>query len=202
MALPRVVLISGTSHTGKSSTAALLAEALRYTCRSTDQLARHPGRPWRTAGREVPDHVAEHYASLPVEDLLASVLDHYDRLAPRIRGLVTAHLAGAGAGGGLVLEGSALRPSLIRGLIGPRVVAVRLVATPDVLAARIREESAGGVRTAAERHLADQFLARTTGFQDLMDAEGAGLGRIDTSSRSPAEVADLAREALPISPAA
>ncbi|UFU07328.1 hypothetical protein [Ruania halotolerans] len=199
MALPRVVLISGTSHAGTSSSAALVAQRLGYACRSTDQLARHPGRPWRTAEREVPPHVAEHYAHLPVEELLASVLDHYDHLAPRIRGLVTAHLAGAGGGDGLVLEGSALRPALIAGLSGSRVAAVRLVASPDVLDERIRREARAGVRTAAEHHLVDQFVARSLRFQSLMDAEahGTGLALIDTSTRSPAQATDLIIAAAP-----
>jgi len=61
--------------------------------------------------REVPPHVAEHYASLTVDELITSVLAHYERLWPRIRTLVATHAAQGGAGAGLVLEGSALWPS-------------------------------------------------------------------------------------------
>lgn len=42
---------------------------------STDALARHPGRPWTAAG----PHVPEHYATLPVHELTARQLEHYQR---------------------------------------------------------------------------------------------------------------------------
>ena len=54
MAELRVVLIGGTSNTGKSSVAQVVAERLEFAYRSTDGLARHPGRPWRTPEWEVP----------------------------------------------------------------------------------------------------------------------------------------------------
>jgi cytidylate kinase len=80
----RVVLIGGTSNTGKSTIARTLAERLGYEYASTDLLARHPGHPWRTTEREVPAAVAEHYGSLTVDELIGSVLAHYERLWPRI----------------------------------------------------------------------------------------------------------------------
>jgi 2-phosphoglycerate kinase len=44
----RVVLIGGTSNVGKSTVAQAVAERLGFEYLSTDELARHPGRPWRT----------------------------------------------------------------------------------------------------------------------------------------------------------
>ena len=41
----KLILIGGTSHTGKSTLARQLAEELGWNYLSTDQLARHPGRP-------------------------------------------------------------------------------------------------------------------------------------------------------------
>ena len=73
----RVVFIGGTSHVGKSTLAESLAARLGWTRISTDTLARHPGRPWRPAPEKVPDHVAEHYLSLSVNELLKDVLRHY-----------------------------------------------------------------------------------------------------------------------------
>ncbi|MFE3854930.1 hypothetical protein ACFXPN_27835 [Streptomyces griseorubiginosus] len=75
----RVVVIGGTSNTGKSTVAGAVAERLGFAHRSTDLLARHPGRPWRTPEREVPPHVAEHYATPAVDELIDSVLGHYER---------------------------------------------------------------------------------------------------------------------------
>lgn len=73
----RVILIGGSSHVGKSALARSLADTLGWRLISTDELARHPGRPWRSAPERVPDHVAEHYLTLPVDELIADVLHHY-----------------------------------------------------------------------------------------------------------------------------
>ncbi|WP_328285899.1 hypothetical protein [Streptomyces sp. A1-5] len=158
----RVVLTGGTSNVGKSTVAQVVAERLGFAYRSTDQLARHPGRPWRTVERAVPEHVAEHYASLPVDELITSVLDHYARLWPRIEELATAHAAGAeGAATGLALEGSALRPGRVAGLTVPRVAAAWLTAEqPSVVRARVRTAGRHAAATSAERHLMDMSPSR------------------------------------------
>jgi predicted kinase len=62
-----VVLIGGTSNVGKSTVADEVAARLRFERWSTDSLARHPGRPWRTDGDELPPHAAEHYRDLTVD---------------------------------------------------------------------------------------------------------------------------------------
>lgn len=98
----------------------MIAEKLGFECLSTDGLARHPGRPWRTPEWEVPTHVAEHYGSLTVDELITSVLGHYDRLWPRIEELITAHATEDRGRSGLVLEGSALWPVRVARLQVPR----------------------------------------------------------------------------------
>ncbi|UIX32169.1 hypothetical protein [Streptomyces sp. GQFP] len=169
----RVVLIGGTSNVGKSAVAQVVADRLEFTCRSTDGLARHPGRPWRTPEWEVPTHVAEHYRTLTVEELVSSVLEHYERLWPRIEGLIAQHAHGQG---GLVLEGSALWPTRVAALTVPHTAAVWLTAEDTVV--RERVHGAGGYTraTAEERYLMDKFLARSARYQSLMRAEIAGLG--------------------------
>lgn len=188
----RVVLIGGTSNVGKSTVARALAERLGFECLTTDGLARHPGRPWRTPEWEVPTHVAEHYGSLTVDELITSVLAHYDRLWPRIEELITTH-AIEGRGTGLVLEGSALWPVRVARLQVPRTAAVWL--TTDDAAVRARVHAAGRYEAAteAERRLMDKFLARTARYQTLMiDAvDRLGMDRIDAGGgRSVAELAD------------
>ncbi|WUG43347.1 hypothetical protein OG550_09505 [Kitasatospora sp. NBC_00458] len=190
-----MVLIGGTSNTGKSTVARLVADRLGFECRSTDELARHPGRPWPTPTWEVPVHVAEHYRSLTVEELIASVLDHHGRLWPRIEELVTARAAQDG-GTGLVLEGSALRPAAVARLAAPRTAAVWLTADEDVLRDRMHAACRYAEATADGRYLVDKFLARAVRFQELMVAEACALGLecIDTGGgRSAAEVADAVR---------
>jgi predicted kinase len=78
----RVVLIGGTSNAGKSTVARVVADRLGFGCRSTDRLAKHPGRPWPTPGQDTPAHVVRHHQSLTVHQLPTSVLDHYARPWP------------------------------------------------------------------------------------------------------------------------
>src|SRR5687767_6850308 len=88
----RVILIGGSSHVGKSTLAQSLASELGWSYRSTDKLAKHPGRPWRTPPKTVPEHVAEHYLTLSVEELIADVIRHYrDNVWPLVEDIVTSH---------------------------------------------------------------------------------------------------------------
>ncbi|MFE7484419.1 AAA family ATPase [Streptomyces sp. NPDC057552] len=193
----RVVLIGGTSNTGKSTVAEAVAERLGFEHRSTDGLARHPGRPWRTPGHEVPPHVAEHYATLTTEELITSVLAHYERLWPRIEELITAH-ARPGASG-LVLEGSALWPERVARLAVPRTAAVWLTADDMVVRDRVRTAGNYAEATEGERLLMDRFLGRTGRYQELMLAavEELGLARVDAGGgRTPEELADAVLTAV------
>ncbi|MPY44980.1 AAA family ATPase [Streptomyces phyllanthi] len=181
-----MILIGGTSNVGKSTVARAVAERLGFGCLSTDGLARHPGRPWRTPEREVPAHVAEHYASLTVDELITSVLGHYERLWSRIEDLIMERAA-EGGGTGLVLEGSALWPVRVAELEVPRTAAVWLTADDAVVRARVH--TAGRYETAAdeEQRLMDKFLARTERYQALMidDIGTLGLDRIDVGDGRP-----------------
>jgi len=182
---PRVILIGGTSHAGKSSLADALARRLGYEALSTDQLARHPGRPWRRGEAPVPPHVVEHYSTLPPEALIADVMRHYEAMWPMVRELVERRLADAEAPG-LVLEGSALLPSLAGRIGGGRVAAVWLVADETVLEARMRRESRFEAADAAGRALIEAFLERTRRYQRSMVAAVDALGLMRLTVR-PAE---------------
>jgi len=134
--------------------------------------------------REVPPHVAEHYASLTVDELITSALAHYERLWPRIRTLVATHAAQGGAGAGLVLEGSALWPVRVAGLDVPHTAAVWLTAGEAVLRARVHAGGRYEAATEEERALVDRFLARTERYQTLMveALNELGLDRIDAGA--------------------
>ncbi|WP_199790129.1 AAA family ATPase [Streptomyces canus] len=182
-------MIGGTSNTGKSTVAGAVAERLGCTQRSTDLLARHPGRPWRTPEREVPPRVADHYATLGVDELIESVLAHYERLWPRIEELVEAHAGGPG----LVLEGSALWPERVATLDAPHTAAVWLTAGEDVVRARIRAGGRYDEASEEERALMDKFLARSVRYQELMveAVDRLGLPRVDVGNgMTVSEVAD------------
>jgi 2-phosphoglycerate kinase len=192
----RVVLIGGTSHTGKSTVARAAAQRLGFDFRSTDLLARHPGRPWRTPQWVPPPHVAEHYATLDVDELIRSVLGHYARLWPRIEELITDHATGRGPG--LVLEGSALWPARVARLTVPHARAVWLTADDTALRERMRASARYDELADQERYLVDKFLARTERYQELMAqaVDRHGLVRIETGGRSANEVADLVLAAV------
>ncbi|MFB8030494.1 MULTISPECIES: hypothetical protein [unclassified Streptomyces] len=195
----RVVLIGGTSHAGKSTVARAVADRLGFTCLSTDGLARHPGRPWRTPEREVPVHVAEHYGSLALDELITSVLDHYEHLWPRVEELITSYACGDVGGPGLVLEGSALWPPRVAALTLPRTAAVWLVADDDLLRTRMYAAGRYVEATDQERHLTDKFLARSVRYQVLMrDAlSELDLDRVDVGGGRPvAELADSVLSAV------
>lgn len=184
----RVLLIGGSSHSGKTTAAELLAARLGWELISTDRMARHPGRPWPSGASPVPPHVASHYLGLPDEALLASVLGHYRDLWPAIEDLVRRR-AGDLATRRLVLEGSALWPESVAALPLPRVSAIWLTATDDVFTARIYAGSRYADADAQEKTLADRFLARTLRFDRAMmaDIKALGLPFIDVTHAAGAD---------------
>jgi 2-phosphoglycerate kinase len=166
---PSILLIGGSSHAGKSTLAARLAEARGWACRSTDKLARHPGRPWRPAGEAVPPHVAEHFGRLSTDELIGSVMAHYrGAVWPLAEALIRDHAA---RGEGLVLEGSALWPQDVAELEFRGVSAVWLTAEPDLFRRRMLSESGYAQADAPGRRLIDAFLDRTLAFDALLMAE-------------------------------
>lgn len=169
-----IALIGGSSHLGKSTTAAIVAARLGGEARSTDHLARHPGRPWPAGGVPVRPHVAQHYSTLPLDELIASVLAHYRQTVwPLVQALLAERDAAAPP---LVLEGSALLPDLVAALGAPTVRAVWLVAEPGLIKARIRRESRYATADTAGRALIDAFLARSLRFDALVRDEARRLG--------------------------
>ncbi len=196
---PRVILIGGTSNVGKSTVARSVAEKLGFEFLSTDGLAQHPGRLWKTPEWAVPTHVVEHYRSLTVDELITSVLSHYERLWPRIEDLITAHATKGHGRKGLVLEGSALWPVRVAGMRIPRTAAVWLTTDDSVVRARIHAAGCYEAATDEEQLLMDKFLARTERYQTLMiDAiDRLGLDRIDAGSgQSATELADTVLAAV------
>lgn len=161
----RVILIGGTSHAGKSSLARYLAGAIGWRYQTTDKLARHPGRPWSNDAVPVPQHVAAHYATLPVDELLADVLLHYEKnVLPQVSALVGECVSNPSLDG-LVLEGSALLPAGVAPLLSEHVGGVWLRANDQLLVARIRAESRYRQRGTEDQLLIDKFIERTLVFE-------------------------------------
>jgi len=163
-----LILIGGTSHVGKSTLGHRLAEELGWNYLSTDQLARHPGRPWRVGDRQIPDDVADHYTRLSVSELVESVLSHYrGNVWPIIDAIVRSRLNNP-FDLGLVLEGSAILPDLLRTAGYTRVAAIWLTAPDSLITERIKRSSDYETITAKERGLVDAFLQRALAIDGML----------------------------------
>ena len=143
------LLITGTSHTGKSTLAARLGATLGWPVVSTDALARHPGRP-----RPIPrPHVAEMYERLSVETLHTLLLHHHANMVPVVRQALRQRP--------VIVEGNALRPELYAPDLAPGARMACLTAPDDVLRARIRASSDWATRTPRHKAQIDAFIARS-----------------------------------------
>ncbi len=164
----RVILIGGSSHTGKSTLAEILAMKLGWAYRSTDELARHPGRPWRQKPETVPEHVAKHYLSLSIDELFSDVLRHYRKnVWPEIEKIVTSHTVDRPSDR-LIIEGSALWPDSVATLDFQNVAAIYFTVAEDVFKRRIHAVSQYNGKTSREKELIDKFLKRTLLYDERM----------------------------------
>ncbi|MBC8136304.1 MAG: 2-phosphoglycerate kinase [Fibrella sp.] len=194
----RVILVGGSSHAGKSTLARSLATTLGWSYRSTDQLARHPGRPWVGAyGRAVPDHVAEHYRNFPVDALLSDVLSHYKKnVMPQVETIVRSHAADPSMEC-LVLEGSALWPEFVTDLVGENgIKAIWLTAGEPLFRKRILNESNFDNASAPEKHLIQKFLERTLLYDKRMREEVERFGLMCTDIESVSTVGELSEKCI------
>jgi 2-phosphoglycerate kinase len=176
----QVILIGGSSHAGKSTLGQALAEKLGWNYRSTDKLARHPGRPWVGAdGKAIPKHVAEYYRELSVEALFLDVLSHYEKnVLPQVEVIVHSH-ASEKSTECLLIEGSALWPAFVASLvIAPGVKAIWLTASNQLFQNRIKHESNFCNVCNDEKDLIQKFLDRTLFYNKYMREEVERLGFI------------------------
>ncbi|MXZ02843.1 MAG: AAA family ATPase [Chloroflexi bacterium] len=164
----KVILIGGSSHVGKSTIATALAAKLGWTHVSTDSLARHPGRPWRSAPDKVPDDVAEHYLCLSVEELIEDVIRHYRvNVWPKVEAIIASHSDNTSMNG-VVLEGSALWPEFATSLDFDKIGAVWLTASDELFRQRIHTNSQYISKSIREQTTIDKFLERTIAYNALM----------------------------------
>ena len=179
----RVILIGGSSHVGKSTLADSLAAKLGWTQISTDKLARHPGRPWP---EPVPNHVAEHYLSLSVRELIEDVLHHYKvNVWQQVEAIVT-EIATDTSKERIIVEGSALWPEFVAALDIANLAAIWLTASDAVFEQRIRAASQYRTKSQRERKMVDKFLARSLLYNaQMMDAvREHGLVSVDVNAAS------------------
>lgn len=190
----RVILLGGSSNVGKSTLAKHLAEQLGWHCVSTDSLARHPGRPW-SAKAEVPRHVAEHYLSLSVDELIEDVLRHYRSMQPQIETLIQKHATDHSTER-LVLEGSALWPEFVATLNCDNIAAIWLTASDELFKTRIYNASQIDNLTGDSRTMVEKFLARTLRYNQRMLEVVNRLGLANLNVESASSLEELSHRSL------
>jgi len=186
MASNKLILIGGTSHVGKSTLSQRLAEQLGWNYLSTDQLARHPGRPWKVGDRRVPEDVVEHYSNLSVAELVDSALQHYRRnVWPIVEAVVQSRLNNP-FDAGLVFEGSAILPEQVCEAAFPRVSAIWLTAPGHLITERIKGSSDYEIGNSAERKLIDTFAKRTLEIDRILrlSVKGRDQKLLDATSEN------------------
>lgn len=161
-----IILITGASHTGKSTLAQQIAEQMNLPVTSTDQLARHPGRPWPTPRPQV----AEFYESLTPQTIYWFLKVHHENMWPQLKEIIERASA---AGQGLIMEGSALRPEHMAQLTMPNTRKLCLYAETELLTARIHESSQYLKQPKATRACIDAFIDRS--LRDNEDQQQAAL---------------------------
>jgi len=178
-----IVLVFGTSHVGKSTFARQLGARLGWQVFGTDEMGRHPGRPWP----EVREPVAEHYTRLSDETIYWFLKVHQDNMWPHLRHLVT-QASAMGVPG--IFEGSALRPEFLATLDLPGTVPLGLVAPGELVRARIVAGSRYHEQDEARRLLIDKFIARSVrqNAEFIAVATQHGLPLLDVENE--AEVAE------------
>jgi 2-phosphoglycerate kinase len=171
----RVILIGGSSNTGKSTIAKLMAKELGWSFLSTDSLARHPGRPWQVSYEDIPKHVVEHYSTLSADDLFKDVLRHYQGVWVNVKEIIS--LVGTDKSQScLIIEGSALWPEFVVDLEAVHTKSIWLTTTNDIFQDRIYRESNLKAKSAPEKYLIEKFLARTILYNKKMMTAITRLG--------------------------
>ena len=178
----RTILIGGSSHAGKSTLAQYLATKLNWNYRSTDKLARHPGRPWIQANKKfIPQHVMEHYQNLSAEELFVDVISHYEiNVLPQVEKIVRSEEC-------LIIEGSALYPELVKNLVGEDgVKAIFMTGSEQLFRNRIYHESNFDNVSDEEKYLIEKFIQRTLLYNQRMieSVENLGFTYINVESDS------------------
>ncbi len=164
----KVLLIGGTSHVGKSTLASQMAETLGWDLLSTDQLARHPGRPWRNDGEVLPEDVVAYYTQPDASRILAMVVAHYRKnVGPIVNAIIKSRVNNA-YDRGLVLEGSAILPEQFGANLPPEVLSCWLTAPEEMIEQRIKTNAAYEQRSDHERRYIDAFVVRSLDFDRLM----------------------------------
>jgi 2-phosphoglycerate kinase len=176
------VLIAGSSHTGKTTLAQQVGQALGWTLLSTDKLARHPGRPWP----DIPQPVAEYYARLSAETIYWFLRVHHENMRS---GILQKIDEARNSRTSMVFEGSALRPEYVAARMSAQTIGVCLYADEVFLQDRMRSASQYSSCDQDQRMTIDKFIDRSSqdNFEIHSSAKACGLICVDASDAGAVE---------------
>lgn len=148
---PGHLLITGTSHTGKSTLAAQIGKALDWEVMSTDRMGRHPGRPWENT----PPHVLEFYEKMSADAIHTFLQNHHQNMRLNILDFIE-RLTNTNRH--FVLEGAALRPEYLE---GHEANMICLYARDSFLSDRMRRSAALAGQPPAGQVVTEAFITRS-----------------------------------------
>ncbi|WP_435658453.1 hypothetical protein [Brucella pituitosa] len=187
------ILITGTSHVGKTSFAHSLADKLGWNIISTDDLARHPGRPWPT----MRPAIAEYYERLSSETIHWFLKVHHQNIWPVIGRKIEDEIH---ARRPFIFEGSALRPEYLATLNTAFTACVCLYAKAGFLQERMHGGAGYSKAEAPHRAIIDKFIERSlrenTEMQAAAQTHHIKLVNVADSSAMDALYKDLLRRAI------
>ncbi|MEA4921627.1 MAG: AAA family ATPase [Clostridiaceae bacterium] len=155
----KVILIGGSPMVGKSTVAIEIASSAKCPCISTDDIGEAlqtvvPINPMQ--GKDFRDY----FKNTAPDKLLTDIQQYHHALEPAIQRLVDIHSTW---GNSVVLEGWALYPRFIKPIIGHNVFAVWLIASNELLEARLLNRSGF-----LEGIAAQNYLLRSKWHNDLL----------------------------------
>lgn len=185
----RGLLIFGSSHVGKSRLASRLGAALGWQVLSTDQMGRHPGRPWLNSKPEV----EEYFSKLSDHTIYWLFMAHHQNMWPLIKAQLDKLLQSDTP---FVLEGAALRPEYLQELDLVHFEIVGLWAEKPVLKARMYDLSGYFEQDDAHRIVFDRFIQRSLRDNDALRTEAEARGMRVEDVTAPDRLSSLEKELL------
>jgi len=174
----KVVVLGGAPLTGKSTVARMLAARLGFTSICIDDLGQAI-RAVTTTQSHPAFHLMhdfdyrEYYVSRSIEELVADANLYHEAIWPAAKQLIIQH---ASWGNPAVIEGWAVRPESVATLALDTVQAIWLVASRDVLEARLCGETGFYHGASDEDKMIRHFVERSGRHDERIRAAAAQLG--------------------------
>lgn len=184
MQAKKSLLITGTSHVGKTTLANTLSETWCVELLHTDKMGRHPGRPWP----KVKPFIGEFFERLSAETVFQFLLIHHQNMWRYVEPLIQKKVS---EDKGFVFEGCALRPEYISSLLGDSLQAVCLTADVAFITDRIHASSEFETLSIKHQLIVDAFIDRSLRDNALQVEKAAEFGIPCTDVGDPSALQSL-----------